>query len=334
MTEEKKGTFIETWTEGKTGFLKFSNPKKKNALSMELCEDLISSLKEFEKKGILLAILRAGKNDSVWSSGLDITEFEKCLAIRQNSLPAETEAAQDKNINLGISKHGYKRDGTTIEQSKCGSHISKKNLAASNLNEASGIIAMQLYDPLDAGQPLPRLLAAIENYPGIVAAEIHGSAWGGAAELVAACDLAAADNTASFAITPAKIGLPYSEKGLLRFISRIGLPMAKRLFYTASQISAKEAKEAGFIHWLTDSDSFDELDSLVREQILPIANLSPVIIKTLKKQFRLLSSAPLPKSINREFELLRAKAFASGEFQKGIEAFLNRHKKRIDKPSA
>ena len=323
MTEKNKGTFIETWTEGKSGFLKFSNPRKKNALSMELCEELISGLTAFEKKGILLVILRAGEHDSVWSSGLDITEFEKCLAISQSRPIEKTDAAQNKEINPGRQNHSKEKDGTAIEQSKCGRNV----LTAGNINESCGIIIMHHYDPLDAEQPLSRLLEAIENYPGIVAAEIHGSAWGGAAELVSACDLSAADNTASFAITPAKIGLPYSEKGLLRFISRIGLPMTKRLFFTAKQISAMEAKEAGLINWLTDSDSFNDLDSLVRENILPIANLSPVIIKTLKKQFRLLSAISLPKNISREFELLRAHAFDSGEFQKGIAAFLNRHKK-------
>ena len=37
---------------------------------------------------------------------------------------------------------------------------------------------------------------------------VHGTVWGGALDLVLSCDLAVADETAMFAITPATWGCP------------------------------------------------------------------------------------------------------------------------------
>jgi methylmalonyl-CoA decarboxylase len=46
----------------------------------------------------------------------------------------------------------------------------------------------------------------VKAFPAPVIAMVHGSVWGGACELVMACDLVADDETCSFAITPAKLG--------------------------------------------------------------------------------------------------------------------------------
>src|SRR5688572_18317643 len=63
-------------------------------------------------------------------------------------------------------------------------------------------------DPLGWDDPLRRLVREIENYPGPVIAMVEGSVWGGATETVFACDLIVAAETATFAVTPAKLGLP------------------------------------------------------------------------------------------------------------------------------
>jgi methylmalonyl-CoA decarboxylase len=42
-----------------------------------------------------------------------------------------------------------------------------------------------------------------------VIAMIEGSVWGGACELVMSCDLIVSADDSTFAITPAKLGMPY-----------------------------------------------------------------------------------------------------------------------------
>ena len=50
---------------------------------------------------------------------------------------------------------------------------------------------------------LEQLLRAVKAFPAPVIALVHGSAWGGACDLVMAYDIVIADETGAFAITPA-----------------------------------------------------------------------------------------------------------------------------------
>jgi len=46
---------------------------------------------------------------------------------------------------------------------------------------------------------------------------IEGSVWGGACELVMSCDMIIAGDDSTFAITPAKLGVPYNVTGVQIF---------------------------------------------------------------------------------------------------------------------
>jgi len=199
-----------------------------------------------------------------------------------------------------------------------------ENTAAQTATRQAAKKNIKLSDPVAENMPLPVLLKEIEEYPGIVTAMIHGSVWGGAAELVAACDLAYGDMTAAFAVTTAKIGLPYSCKGLLRFINRIGLSATKELFYTAAPVSAARARETGLLTWLAETSDFNILKKLTFEKILYISKLSMAVIKSLKKEFRLFETKELSEKDLLQFADIRKETFASGDFEKGVTAFLNK----------
>ncbi|HYX62061.1 MAG TPA: enoyl-CoA hydratase-related protein, partial [Streptosporangiaceae bacterium] len=84
-------------------------------------------------------------------------------------------------------------------------------------------------DPLGYNDPLEGLLRAVRSFPMPVIAMVHGSVWGGALDLVLSCDLVIADETASFAITPANLGLPYNITGLLHFLGRLPVNLIKEM---------------------------------------------------------------------------------------------------------
>ena len=63
---------------------------------------------------------------------------------------------------------------------------------------------------------------------------VHGSVWGGAFDLVLSCDLVVADETATFAITAANLGLPYNITGLLHCLGRLPINLVKEMFFTAA----------------------------------------------------------------------------------------------------
>ena len=292
--------YVNLKIEGKLAFIQFSNPKKRNALSSRLCREMSGAIRRCMQIKIPVIIIAAGEKDKVWSSGLDISEFYETAEepngsqIQKQNIPGQTGKkipAQDKKTGCNMSLGQKKK---------------------------------KLRDPVAEDCPLPLLLKEIEDYPGIVIAMIHGSVWGGAAELVAACDLAYGDMTASFAVTPAKIGLPYSCKGLLRFINKTGIAIAKELFYTAAPVSAMRAKETGLINWLAENSDFSELKNLTFEKANSIAKLSPAILKSLKEEFRLFERKEFSEKDILVFSKIRNIAFESGDFEKGVKAFLSK----------
>ena len=69
-------------------------------------------------------------------------------------------------------------------------------------------------DPLTYHDPLRQAVRAIKETSAPVLAMVEGSVWGGACELVMSCDLVVAAEGATFALTPAKLGVPYDIAGV------------------------------------------------------------------------------------------------------------------------
>ena len=96
-------------------------------------------------------------------------------------------------------------------------------------------------DPLSYDDPLVSLLRAVRAFPAPVIAMVQGSAWGGACDLVMSCDIVLGDETCAFAITPAKLGLPYNALGVLHFLNRLPLNIVTEMFCTAEPVGAERA---------------------------------------------------------------------------------------------
>ena len=83
-------------------------------------------------------------------------------------------------------------------------------------------------DPLALQRAARACCRAIRTFPAPVVAMVHGSVWGGALDLVLSCDLVVADETATFAITAANLGLPYNTTGLLHSVETAAPAMSSR----------------------------------------------------------------------------------------------------------
>ena len=83
-------------------------------------------------------------------------------------------------------------------------------------------------DPLGWDDPLRYFVRAIEECPAPVIAMIEGGVWGGACEVAFACDLIIAAPSATFAVTPARLGVPYNVSGMLTFLNACSLRIVKR----------------------------------------------------------------------------------------------------------
>ena len=103
-------------------------------------------------------------------------------------------------------------------------------------------------DPLGWDDPLRYLVRAIEEFPAPVIAMIEGGVWGGACELAFACDLIIAEPTVTFAVTPARLGVPYNVSGMLTFLNACSLAIVKEMVFTAKPITAERAERLGIVN--------------------------------------------------------------------------------------
>jgi len=136
--------------------------------------------------------------------------------------------------------------------------------------------------------------------------------------------MAIGDETASFAITPVKMGLPYNASGIMHFINRVGSNIDKEMFFTAEPVKADRAYHFGILNHLISSREIEEFTFGLAHTI---AGNSPLAVSVIKEQFRILSEAhPIsPESFER-IQFLRRKVYNSGDYEEGIKAFMEKRK--------
>ena len=179
-------------------------------------------------------------------------------------------------------------------------------------------------DPVPYDHPLEVLIRTIEKVKIPIIAQIDGSVWGGACDLALSCDILIGCENTSFALTPAKIGVPYNSLGIKRILNRVSPNIAKELFFTASPMKANRAYNIGIINHLVESENIEEFTMNVANKI--IAN-SPLSISVIKKQIDSISkSMPIDEETISIIDKLREKAYNSDDYLEGKRAFLEKRK--------
>lgn len=179
-------------------------------------------------------------------------------------------------------------------------------------------------DPLSFYVPMEKLLRKIQDTPIPVIACVSGTVWGGACDLCLSCDMIISSSNATFAITPAKIGIPYNASGILHFINQLGMNKAREMFFLGTPITASDALNVGLINRVAEPE---ELENVLEEQFLtPLRKNSVLSISAIKRQFRILSRASTVISAEN-FERInayRARVYKSPDYLEGINSFLEK----------
>ncbi len=122
-------------------------------------------------------------------------------------------------------------------------------------------------------------LREIEELPLPVVAGVNGVCVAGGMELVCACDLVVAAQSARFADGHANFGLlPLGGTGH-RLPARVGLSNAKRLFFTGELISAEDAYRMGLANWVVPDD---QLEEALQELCRTLAAKAPDVLARMK----------------------------------------------------
>ena len=113
-------------------------------------------------------------------------------------------------------------------------------------------------DPLGWDDPLRQLVREIETFPGPVIAMVEGSVWGGATEIAVRLRPHRCRRDRTFAVTPAKLGVPYNVSGMLTFLNAAPLRIVKEMVFTAQPIDAARAERLGMINYVVPAAELED----------------------------------------------------------------------------
>lgn len=182
-------------------------------------------------------------------------------------------------------------------------------------------------DPLGWDDPLRHLIREIETFPAPVIAMVEGTVWGGACETVFACDLIVATPQATFAVTPARLGVPYNIAGVLTFLNAASLRIGKEMAFTAQPLAAERAERLGMINYVVP---VDELETFTFGLAATISENAPLSIAVMKEQLRILAGAhPMSPQGFERIQGLRRVVYDSHDYQEGIRAFKEKRRPRF-----
>lgn len=180
-------------------------------------------------------------------------------------------------------------------------------------------------DPLSEIDPLRRLIAKIKLSEFPVIASVEGGVFGGANEVVAACDIVIAADNATFKFTPARMGVPYDRVGLLTMINAVGLRAAKEMIFTARTFDATWAEAHGLVSRVVP---LSDLEKETLSEAEDIAKNAPLAIRSMKYTLGALSETALPFTVfgREDFltETYRFKAYSSNDYEEGKRAFFEK----------
>lgn len=159
---------------------------------------------------------------------------------------------------------------------------------------------------------------AIEDCRPITIASIQGGVYGGATDLALACDFRIGCEATEMFMPAAKLGIHFYQRGLERYVTRLGINVAKRLLLKAEKINSKDMKSIGF---LTELVECQDLDDATQNLISLIQPMAPLSILGMKKHLNKIARNQL--NIN-ELNSDISKAQNSEDLKEGRNAWLEK----------
>jgi enoyl-CoA hydratase/carnithine racemase len=118
----------------------------------------------------------------------------------------------------------------------------------------------------------------------------------------------------------ARLGLHYYPSGLQRYVSRLGLATAKRLFLLAQTVAADELLRIGYLDVLAEAEG---LDSAVEALATALLEGAPLALQGMKLSLNELARNAADTAQLRQRE---ARCAGSADLQEGLSAFAARRR--------
>ena len=166
-----------------------------------------------------------------------------------------------------------------------------------------------------AGSAFELVVNRLEDLAVPTICRINGGVYGGSTDLALACDFRIGVDSCEMFMPAARLGLHYYKSGIRRYVSRLGLDNAKRLFLTAERIGAPEMLRIGY---LTAMAAPEALDEEVDKLAAVLAANAPLAMAGMKRAINEFARGALDEEAadRRHRDSMR-----SAEIKEGIRAF-------------
>ena len=159
---------------------------------------------------------------------------------------------------------------------------------------------------------------ALERLRPVTICALNGSVYGGATDLVLACDFTVAQHGCTWRMPAAALGLHYYPSGLRRYVSRLGLQMSKRAFLLGEAMPYEDLEPLGIFEALVDEDAFE---AQIQSLVATLGQMAPLALAQTKKSLNDIAAGlynePALKERSRQ-------SVHSQDFAEGRAAFAER----------
>src|ERR1700720_3201780 len=166
-----------------------------------------------------------------------------------------------------------------------------------------------------AGSAFEAVVNRLEDIGVPTICRLNGGVYGGSTDLALACDFRIGVDACEMFMPAARLGLHYYKSGIARYVARLGVDNAKKLFLTAEKIGAAEMLRIGY---LTAMVSTEALDQEVDRLAAVLAANAPVAMGGMKRAINEIARGSLDeKAADRRHR----DSMHSAEISEGVRAF-------------
>src|ERR1700722_5774972 len=166
-----------------------------------------------------------------------------------------------------------------------------------------------------AGSAFEAVVNRLEDIGVPTICRLNGGVYGGSTDLALACDFRIGVDTCEMFMPAARLGLHYYKSGIARYVARLGIDNAKKLFLTAQKIGAAEMLRIGYLTAVVPAEALDEeVDRLAAI----LAGNAPMAMRGMKRTINEFARGKLDEDAadRRHRESMRG-----DEIREGIKAF-------------
>lgn len=155
----------------------------------------------------------------------------------------------------------------------------------------------------------------LENLPCPTICALNGGVYGGSTDLALACDFRLGVAGMKMFMPAARLGIHYYEGGLRRYVTRLGLAAAKRLFLAADPQDSESLLRIGFLDEVVPAA---ELAARVDALANALAANAPLPVRGMKRSLNDIAAGRLDREA---LERARALCAGSEDLKEGLAAW-------------